>query len=552
MIRTLLVLAIATLFPTQSRAQSTAPDVEGSWTGLLRVPGAPAAITVDVRRGPSGWGATVSVPGHGVQEMPFEQVIIAGDSVRLVLPGRLELRGRLDPAGAILRGSASAGPTTFPFALARAGSPEAHQLGSDAGIPAMPGQGAEPDAAGRDGAAAGVAAGSAGAAAQVAPGVEEVLLDGCVRVHHVWKLQDAAVRRTAGRPARERTAAMVEDAYRPYADFWNGYIGDEAGFRRWAGDWARRATDPRLAIPSGIDPGAMIEETTRRVAELTGRPRACSDWYLVYGPGWTNLGGIRNTGMVVDFLGFAPSADARELAIYLPHELNHLVFGPSHWRDPDAGTLLDRIIDEGFATYFSVLYRDGELTPAGALGYTEAEWRWALEHERELWGLAEPLLRSRDAATIQRFRAVRERVRRGAPGKIGYFLGYRIVEAYVARHGEGSWRDLYDLPYARILEESGYSPAGSVVVRTTSDVGPLGGPGVPLTASHASPRSLSRTPLESNRAGLRSTQYPALPDPVPCSATSGQACPGSHASVPLGVAGARRGSRWSDRARCRF
>ncbi len=38
------------------------------------------------------------------------------------------------------------------------------------------------------------------------------------------------------------------------------------------------------------------------------------------------------------------------------------------------GTLLGRIIDEGFATYFSHIYAGGGISPARALGYTNDEW----------------------------------------------------------------------------------------------------------------------------------------------------------------------------------
>jgi uncharacterized protein YjaZ len=57
-----------------------------------------------------------------------------------------------------------------------------------------------------------------------------------------------------------------------------------------------------------------------------------------------------------------------------------------------------------------------------------------------------------------------EHVRPGAPGKVGYYLGYRIVEEYVRRRGPDAWRELYDLPLAEILARSGVPlalPAGT-------------------------------------------------------------------------------------------
>lgn len=293
-------------------------------------------------------------------------------------------------------------------------------------------------------------AGGGPAARQKAPG-------GCVRVHHLWKRQLAALDRTAGRPAEERTAALVAEVYRPYQEFWVGYVGDEAAFAKWARTRLDLEGDPRRAIPFTVNTEAMILDASRRVAAFAGRPAPCSDWYLVYGPGWTNMGGLTKIGMVVDFLGMPRDGGAEDFRVYLPHEVAHLVFGPAHAADPDAGTLLARIVEEGFASYFSRLYWGRGLTPARALGYTEAEWRWALAHERELWALAAPQLRSRDRAVLERFSAVRSRPLPGGPGKVGYFLGYRMAEAYVARHGRRSWRKLFSLPYARILEESGFA-----------------------------------------------------------------------------------------------
>lgn len=283
-------------------------------------------------------------------------------------------------------------------------------------------------------------------------------LDGCVRVHHVWKRQVDAVHRTAGRPARERTAALVEAAYRPYAGFWAGYLGDEAAFARWAGERFRLEDDPRRVLPFAGDVAALVAETTRRMAALTGRT-GCGEWFLVYGPGWTNMGGLGGRTMVADFFGMPRYDGLSDARVTAPHEVNHLIFGPAHAADPDTGTVLLRALDEGFATWIADLYWGHGVSPADALGYTEDEWRWALEHERELWAAVRPHLASRERATADRLFSAGTRPLDGGPPKVGYFVGYRVVQAYVDRHGPESWRRLYDLPAARILRDSGYERA---------------------------------------------------------------------------------------------
>jgi uncharacterized protein YjaZ len=97
------------------------------------------------------------------------------------------------------------------------------------------------------------------------------------------------------------------------------------------------------------------------------------------------------------------------------------------------------------------------MTPNQALGYSEAEWQWALTHETELWEIAASELEETGQRVIRRYRAAREHLIPDGPGKVGYFIGYRIVEAYVAKHGNGSLHALIDLPVRQILEASGYA-----------------------------------------------------------------------------------------------
>ena len=290
--------------------------------------------------------------------------------------------------------------------------------------------------------------------------VTESALGGCVRVHHLWKPQLAAVTKTAAGSA-ERTEALLATVYRPYQQFWAGYLGakDDAGFTRWIREAWTLENDPRRDIPLSADLGAMIVDATRRVATLMQREQACSDWYLVYGPGWTNMGGLTGIGMVADFLGMPRERGVDDFRAYLPHEVAHVAWGAGHRGDQDAGTLLERIVGEGFATWFSDMYWGDSLSAAQALGYSDEELQRAFAHEHELWAVATPLLSARDRRTLDRFAAVRERVLPGAPGKAGYFIGYRIVDAYVTRHGPESWRDLIDMPFTQILARSGYAPS---------------------------------------------------------------------------------------------
>jgi hypothetical protein len=289
-------------------------------------------------------------------------------------------------------------------------------------------------------------------AVEANPAVYESALDGCVEVHHLWKSQIRAVHRTAGQNSRARVRMLVDSVQKPYADFWDGYVS--SGFRRWARLELDLAGDPRSTVPTQVDLLGLITDITASIEQATGR-RGCAEWYLVYGPGWTNLGGLASGEMLIDFFGLPVGGGAEEIRRYLPHEIAHVVHDRREG-DEDRGTLLSLIISEGLATYFSYRYWGDSMTPAEALSYSEEEWSWAIQHEQELWNRAKEELRSRDRDVILPYRSRSHRVRPDSPAAVGYFLGYRIVEAYEARNGKDSHYDIFELPGAVALEQSGY------------------------------------------------------------------------------------------------
>lgn len=297
-------------------------------------------------------------------------------------------------------------------------------------------------------------------AAEAEPELYDSALDGCVEVHHVWKAQVRAVHRTSRKSVDERIQMLMDSAHAPFAEFWAGY---NSGFEQWARRDFDLAGDSRSAIPTQVDLLDLIAETTARVAEMTGR-LGCAEWFLVYGPGWANLGGLGDGSMLIDFFGLPTEGSIDNIRHYLPHEVGHIVRRRARHDpdrpappDPDRGTVLSSIIEEGFASYFADAYWGEEMTPNQALGYSEAEWRWALTHETELWEIAASELEETKRRVIRRYRAAREHLVSDGPGKVGYFIGYRIVEAYVAKHGNGSLHALIDLPVRQILEASGYA-----------------------------------------------------------------------------------------------
>ena len=80
-----------------------------------------------------------------------------------------------------------------------------------------------------------------------------------------------------------------------------------------------------------------------------------------------------------------------------------------------------------------------------------------MAHEQALWREAQPHLGSADRKILDRFSSAGQHVLDGAPGKVGYFLGYRIIEDFVRRNGPQSWRKLYDMPLNDVVSATRFA-----------------------------------------------------------------------------------------------
>jgi len=288
--------------------------------------------------------------------------------------------------------------------------------------------------------------------------VELYLADSTLRIVNLYKLEAMAVR-DLDRSSRSAVLdRLVREVYQPYASFWHGYLGDEAQFRKWAEASLFASDHPintNLAGVLDLRLDSLFTASAAWLVKATGRrPRGV--WYIVFGPGWTDMGGLSGGTMLADLTKIEPDREAIEWK--LAHELTHMVHGASTGQrtDPDSGTVLQRTISEGLASYATYVYAAGRRTTAQSIGYTDAEWSWALAHEQQLTTAARPYLGSRSRADLNRFASRSERLIDSGPRAVAYFLGFRIVQAYVAKHGAASWTDLIDLPVREVLSRSGY------------------------------------------------------------------------------------------------
>ena len=295
-----------------------------------------------------------------------------------------------------------------------------------------------------------------GAPAPAVP-TELQLAGGGLRVVNLYRIQERVLREGSGQPADTIVDRLVREVYAPFPEFWNGYLGDESAFRKWA----PRLLDPahpihaRLAPLEAVALDRRFTEGAEWISRTTGR-KPEGTWYIVFGPGWTDMGGLGGIGMVADFTVLEP--DSARIANLLPHELTHQVHGAAAATDPDAGTVLHRIVSEGFASYVAWIYGRGAATPAEALMYTEAQWDSARAHEPELVAAVRPILHSRERKDLDLVASRGTRLMPGTPTAAGYFIGFRIVQAYVANRGPDSWAEINDLPVREVARRSGWLP----------------------------------------------------------------------------------------------
>lgn len=287
------------------------------------------------------------------------------------------------------------------------------------------------------------------------PPVEQRLAGGNLRVFSLYRVE-AAVLSARGRLGDSATVeALVHQLYRPHATFWRGYVGDEPAFRKFAAGLVR-LSEPvlgRLAQIERLPLDTLFRSAARWVTRQTGlEPRGT--WYLVFGHGATDMGGVGDL-MLIDFN--AQPADEDAIRRILPHELTHMVYGrgPARRRDPHRGTVLDRIISEGVASYASYLSAGGE-SAASALLMADEDFRGGMATEAAMLAAIRPILLSSDRATVDSVAHRQKRLVPGGPTAAGYFLGFRLAQAYEAAHGRGSWKEILTLPLLTVVARSGY------------------------------------------------------------------------------------------------
>lgn len=253
-----------------------------------------------------------------------------------------------------------------------------------------------------------------------------------------------------------RKQVFTDSVYTPYAEFWNGYLGDADVVSSWMNESMNLL--PEWKKKNELVDGKLLtrqfRETAQKMARLTGyEPKG--KWYIVYGPAWTDLGGLGDFAMLIDLAHTSNNSNERILRMF-PHELTHQIMTNVN-QTYQHSSVLTAAVGEGFAVWMNEKYWGKKYTLAENLGYTEQELQLCDKNLETLKQILAGYSTSTDETIIQVFRNRSEKINPNIPGAIGYYLGYQIVKNYVQKFGKNSWKDIFKKSAEEIYQLSGFT-----------------------------------------------------------------------------------------------
>ncbi len=134
-----------------------------------------------------------------------------------------------------------------------------------------------------------------------------------------------------------------------------------------------------------------------------------------------------------------------------------------HLPDKTLLTLLDNMVDEGKKLFFTQTMFPN-VKEQDIIGYSEEKYAWAKKYEGQVWQyfIENQLLYSKDETVLRRMIDETPFTRdfgNQSPGRIGAYIGWRIVNSYMANHKDITLEQLMQNSNAQlILKESYYKP----------------------------------------------------------------------------------------------
>lgn len=284
-----------------------------------------------------------------------------------------------------------------------------------------------------------------------------ILAGGDLTIHNVYREQALQFLRAHEQPASVTIDSLVTVSYAPHREFWAAYAGDESAFR----EISRQLLPftPKLAcelLPQVLaaDILGQFERASKWLTQTTGTaPRGT--WYFAYGHGQTDMGGLGQLRMVADLSQLRPTVALLDNLV--PHELAHMVYDRRPGAAAQPLTVLGRSVAEGLATYASWVEGKGSRSPASVVGYTDAEWEWAVAHEATLRRQVATMLCRQSREAIDSVSSRSHHITEGAPGAVGYFLGFRMMQRYVAQRKRASaWAEVFRMSPDALATRTNY------------------------------------------------------------------------------------------------
>lgn len=253
----------------------------------------------------------------------------------------------------------------------------------------------------------------------------------------------------------KRTKIFIDSIYTPYQQFWNGYLGDGPAVADWLNSSLPVLTQwkEKNKMINGVQLLSELNQVAGNMQKLTGY-KAYGNWYIVFGPAWTDLGGLGNFAMLIDLAHKSNSSNEQVMRMF-PHELTHQIMTNVN-KNKDS-TAIESIIGEGFAVWMNQYYWKQKYTLAENLGYSVEGLAICENNLEKLKAFLTANKFSTDNNIIDAFRNRGTRLNAQLPGAIGYYLGYKVIEAYVHKFGEQSWKDVFTKSPRYIYEQSGFA-----------------------------------------------------------------------------------------------
>ncbi len=252
-----------------------------------------------------------------------------------------------------------------------------------------------------------------------------------------------------------RAKIFIDSIYTPYRQFWNGYLGEGPDVAGWL-DEAMPLLDQwkqKNAVISSTQLVKELNEVAGHLEKMTGY-KAYGNWYIVFGPAWTDLGGLGDFAMLIDLAHKSNTTNERLLRMF-PHELTHQIM--TNVNTHKDSTAMGPIIGEGFAVWMNQYYWKDKYTLAENLGFTQEELATCDKNLDKLKQFLVTHKYTTDTQMIDVFRNRGTKLNPQLPGAIGYYLGYKIIEAYIRKVGENAWKDVFIKSPAAIYEQSKFA-----------------------------------------------------------------------------------------------